>query len=72
MLPCVLLPFRAQAHWHLQPGRVGRQVLGEKRLACGSRERQEGMCRDNSPEGQGGDWSEERPTLSGLLTLTLH
>lgn len=23
MLPCVLLPLRAQAHWHLQLGRVG-------------------------------------------------
>lgn len=40
MLPCVLLPLRAQAHWHLQLGRVGRQVLGEKRLARGSR----GVC----------------------------
>ena len=42
-----------------------------ERLACGNRERQEGICWDNSPEGQGGDWSGERPSLSGLLTLAV-
>lgn len=29
-LQCVLLPLRAQAHWPLRLGRVGRQVLGRK------------------------------------------